>query len=227
MKLLKILFVALFATLASTSNAAIVIVTDTTTVDSIPGLTGFATSGAQMDGLKVTANFSGGLSQTLSWADTGATSGGVTGDGWALSLTGDSYSNVWEFVINPDLGQLLTFVLDASGPNQITVFDTLFGGAIGTNNSDIGRDFDCGDCGDVVATYTNVVAVTPDPAVGDTFHTLSVAFLNQSGPRSTFYFSQDTDNDERLDTGFVPEPGTMPMILLALAGMGLALRRRN
>lgn len=228
MKLAKVLLAAVFATFASTSSAAVIVATDTSVVDSIPGLTGFNTSGAQMDGLKVTANFSGGLSQTLSWADTGATSGGVTGSGWSLSLGGDTFTAPWQFAIDASLGQLLSFQLDGSGPNQFTVFDIFFGGNDGTVNSVDGKDFSligCTGC-DGVALYSNAVAVTPGAFVGDTFHTLSVNFTQGTGPRTNFSFIQDTDNDSRLVTGFVPEPGTIPMILLALGAMGAALRRR-
>ena len=226
MKTIKLLVASAVAALAFNANAAVVIITDTSVTNSIPGLTGFNTFGSQMDGLKVTANFSGGLSQTLNWADTGATSGGVVGTNWSLSLNGDSFNQAWQFAIDPVLGQLLSFVLDASGPNQVTVFDTFFGGVWGTANSVDGKDFACAGC-NATATYSNAVAVSPGAAVGDTYHTLSVNFDAGTGPRTNFSFIQDTDNDSRLVTGFVPEPGTVPMILLALGAMGMALRRRR
>ena len=52
------------------ADAVIIYQTGLNTV-SIPGLTGFATNGAMMDGLAVTATFTNG-SQLLFWADTGA-----------------------------------------------------------------------------------------------------------------------------------------------------------
>ncbi len=87
-------------------------------VSSIPGLTGFATTGAMMDGLAVTATFEEGV-ETVYWADTGATSGGVTGvlgTGWSLSLDGDTFSASWVFDQNPG-GRplsLLSLLLDGT-----------------------------------------------------------------------------------------------------------------
>ena len=51
----------------------------------IPGLTGFATTGADMTGLNVTATFSNGFSQSLAWGTTGVGAGGVFGTGWSLT----------------------------------------------------------------------------------------------------------------------------------------------
>lgn len=229
MKLKKIIALAAFAAAASASQAAVVVSKDMSVTNSIPGLTGFQSTGAQMDGLLVTANFADGFSQTLAWADTGAVSGGVSGAGWALSQSGDTFNSDWTFTMGTDHGQLLSFLLDASGPKQITVFDTFFNGNVGTAGSSSGKDFAfsfCNSC-DVTAAYSNAVAVMPGSAVGDTFHTLLVTFAQGTGPRTDFTFIQDTDNDSRLITGFVPEPGTVPLMGLAMLGMGAILRRRR
>src|SRR5687768_5085653 len=84
--------------LATAAQAAVVIVKDNTLTSNIPGLTGFATTGAMMSGLTVTATFSTGFSETAVWGTTGATSGAAVGTNWSLGLTGDSYTNDWNFV---------------------------------------------------------------------------------------------------------------------------------
>lgn len=112
----------------------------------IPGLTGFATTGAMMDGLRVVACFSvGGCAPALFWSDGGPNSGGVTGLGWSLSVTGDRFTpDAWTFTFDDpnqtNLGQLVSLLLD--GSSGLTVFDRTFGGVDGTVGSEAGRDFD-------------------------------------------------------------------------------------
>ena len=74
-----------FAAVVSTPVSGAIIYAHGGVLTDIPGLTGFQTTGAMMDGMNVTACFSGIGCETRAWADLGAPdSGGVSGTGWAL-----------------------------------------------------------------------------------------------------------------------------------------------
>ncbi|MEO8079336.1 MAG: PEP-CTERM sorting domain-containing protein [Caldimonas sp.] len=198
-------------------------------VTNLDSLTGYMTSGADMSGLTVMATFSGGLTQSLAWATTGASSGGVTGTGWGLSLNGDSYGGNWNFTFDPQysLGQLTKLVLD--GHTGLTVLDRTEPSP-GTPDSASGLDFSFagGTCGSCVADaiYSGVTSIGGAVAVGDLWQILTVNFLDRTGPDADWAFHQDTDNDGRYVPG-VPEPETYALILGGLGLVGWMGKRRR
>jgi PEP-CTERM motif len=218
-----------FAAVVSTPvSGAIIYGTGGVTTD-IPGLTGFMTTGSMMDGMQVRACFSGPIGcEVRPWTDIVSGSGGVTGTGWSLSLTGDTFTADWRFdFTSTDLGQLLSLLLDGRG--ALTIFDRTRlasdpGGIEGTPGSAQGRDWTSG----LGATTTiNVTFLDPTTVGGvlhadDLFQQVSVDF-GDTGPRVDFVFQQDTDNDSRLR---VPEPSTLLLLGLGMLAFAGVHRRR-
>ena len=215
-----------FAAVVSTPvSGAIIYNTGGVAVD-IPGLTGFSTTGAMMDGMQVTACFTGNVCETRAWADGGgADSGGVVGTGWALSLIGDSFFQNWQFDFTNDPGQLLTLRLDGEG--ALTIFDRTFGGANGTPGSAHGLDWNSALGADTTINVTFLDPTTIDgaAAVGDIFQQVLVDF-GVTGPTDDFTFVQDTDNDSRFNPPTIPEPSTLLLLVLGMLAFAGVHRRR-
>jgi hypothetical protein len=208
---------------APASAATITYIVDNTTPISIPGLTGFATTGAMMNGLEVTACFSSIGCETRTWAAGGPpNSGGVSGTNWTLNVTGDTFTAPWIFTAQADtVGTLLTLLLD--GSNSFTIFDRTLPSP-GTDGSAQGRDWDTALNGNTTidVTYSNPTGIGAAAPVGDLFQMVFVDFLG-TGPRGGFTFFQDTDNDSRFQ---VPEPSSLLLLGLGMLAMAFARRRR-
>jgi len=224
----KALIVAGFCAAGFTapSAEAVIYFTGPNNID-IPGLTGFQTTGALMDGLDVTATFLDGSTETVTWAATGGDAGGVTGTGWSLSVDGDTFTAPWnfDFAAGTQL-QLVSLFLD--GLNALTVFDRTEPNT-GTAGSAQGRDWTCnsaGVCDDAVVTYDYQVSIGGALAVGDLWQTVLVEF-GDSGPNDDWSFLQDTDNDIRRSVPTIPEPGTLALLGAGLAGVRFFRGRRR
>jgi hypothetical protein len=228
--MIKRLLVAFaFAAVVSTPVSAVISYSENGVQTDIPGVAGFQTNGARMDGMQVTACFSILGCETRAWADGGGpTSGGVTGTGWALAVTGDTLSADWEFDFTNSPGQLQTLLLDGRG--ALTIFDRTRlagdpGGIRGTPGSARGLDWfsALGANDQIDVFYRDPTRINNAAAVGDIFQQVFVDF-GATGPRVDFTFRQDTDNDSRFND--VPEPSTLLLLGLGMLAFAGVHRRR-
>jgi hypothetical protein len=193
------------------------------------GITGFSTFGSDMGGLSVVATF--GVSGPMSciWAPTSATAGGCDVPGFfTITQDGDTFSDTapWTLTNTTTFDNILSLTLDGT-PARLSdsgvVFDRTFGGAVGTPGSALGKDANgsTSDASNGSAVYSNFVAVSPSAPVEDIFTTLTIRFGNGLSSGANAQFVADTDT-----VGvFVPEPGTIALFGLGLAGCAVVRRR--
>jgi hypothetical protein len=224
------------AGMTSVASAATISVTQN--VGSLYATTGISptiTTGANMDGMTVTAVLSDGVSLltlTQIWGDSATPdTGGVNfiTPQFALSVTGDTFEqNNWLLDFT-NVGSWHLLSLDFNGATGQTVFDRTFGGSVGTPNSASGRDFSgfLAFGGSINALYSNIVAIGANAPVGDIFANVLLSFGDGSfgnglAGGSRYRFSLDTDNAA---STLAPEPGSMLLLGTGLLALAIGLRR--
>ena len=184
-------------------------------------LSNFVTDGSQMSGIKVTANYLNGGSQTATWNPTGSQAGGAFGAGWSLTQVGDSFFSPWTLSTSDGFAQKIASLIINTIPGN-TVFDIDPDGE-GTAGSGSGKPFTVlsGQSPDTYAYSTNILG-----AQNDLKGVLSLSW--NSGFTGKLSFLADTDSGTANDPiqAAVPEPTTIAGVALAAASL-TRLRRRQ
>jgi len=209
----------------------------------VPQIDDHTTTGDEMAGMTVTAEFSGNTpTETVEWQATGAGSGqatGSVGQGWSLTQSDDTFSNPWTLTYGGGNGLLTGLRIDGFGTNAVgtigAVFDRTFGFNDGTPGSFLGKDFETvnPEPFDISVTYEGAVGVGGNAPVGDEFRFLDVQFLEGPDTDTGDVIKTGLDGDtirtlsylQDTDEAIVPEPASLALV--ALGGVVMFARRRN
>ena len=187
------------------------------------------TTGADMNGLRVTGTFVGGATETLIFSESVGPNGSTAPGGFFVSAFGNTFNDdAWRATTTS--GTLATIRLE--GAPGDTVFDIRYGGDrfSSTAGSFEGRPFSLrgNPSVDIVATYANEVRLTGDAPVGDLYEELLIDLsgLPDGGllPGQVLEFGADTDNAAAgadITPDPVPLPASLPLVVAGMGALGL------
>ena len=201
----------------------------------IPGVSEFATTGADMAGMSVTVYSSYGL-DIQTWQIRDDQSGGAFGRGWSLTQSGDTYKSPWIFsVSNPCIS---VYHLSINAIVGGTVFDLTgpeYGNdSFGTDGSLRGWTFEALESShlysltgvepNILALYSDIVKLEgAQGPLGDLYGSLDINLgdLTRFSSGSMLQFFADTDT-----IAAVPEPATMVLLGAGLLCLASISKRR-
>ena len=162
--------------------------------------------------------YSDGSGEHTIWQTTGSQSGAATVGGYfSISESGDSFDHDAWTLQNLNCPLAITGFTMLRAPGG-TTFDRTFGGQIGTPNTALGKNLDISGSYTVIATCSDILNLRGQPAAGDEFVSLGVAFgpCTGFGPGASAACTRDAGNAGGNIT--VPDAGSTGLML----GLGLA-----
>ena len=215
------------------ANAAVInVTTSAASPQAGLGIATSSTTGADMDGMRVTATFLDGSTDLGIWGTPGATSGAAVGGGGLFNLSVPNNTFFAKWTLTNTYSSLLTSLVINAGSVAV-VFDIIASPAT-TPGSSGGRAFTdatAGLLGTINVQYVKPVNILPNSALGDLYSMIRVDFtgLNAGGisTNTQYKFTAETDNLDLAILIGTPVPAALPLMLASFAGLAWMGHRRK